>query len=491
MRQTIGVIAASAVLMVSMPAAVLAQTASPGGAAISPAGPNSPIGLSPNPNLNTSGEELRPVSGLPAQPVVNTGLFPSLGNELLDDGIDIHGAILDHFLTNPSVGNTPGNTSQLAILRPSIEFDLGKLAGIRGGFVHTSVTYWFSKSDEPGSVAQLGGALDGYQVTPIVEASVLTRLTYEQLLLNGKLSLEVGKSNVHQYFFIPNSLDPFSYDSPLLYVDGDFNSIPYGVWMGKATYKLTPAWYLQGGLFEDDYARVVRYGWNFGDDNAAGVQALGELGYRTNFTNEAYPANLEAGFEWNTRNGYSNVKGTGEAASKFTSAADYPGGGVIYFQGAKVIWRGPVTQPGLPPRNLQLYSQVDVSVDKPQPFDVDASVGANLTGPLPFRPADVLGFQARYLGLSKVEANFETEEHTLLNRDRFAGTQSRNAFLFEGSYQIQVTKYATLSLYGQYFEHPDDYEVPFVNHVPESGFAAGGLVRVPLGPLLGTSSKPY
>ena len=480
----------SAVLAVNMPVTVLAQTALPGGAGSS-TGTTSPIGLSSNPNLNTPGQELRPVSGLPAQATVNTGLFPGLGNELLNDGIDIHGAILDHFLTNPSVGNVPGNTSQLAILRPSIEFDLGKLLGIQNGFVHTSLTWWFSKSDEPGSIAQLGGALTGYQVTPILEASVLTRLTYEQLLLNGRLSLEVGKSNVHQYFFIPNSLDPFSYDSPVLYVDGDFNSIPYGVWMGKATYKLTPAWYLQGGLFEDDYPRVVKYGWNFGDDGVVGVQALGEIGYRTNFATENYPANLEAGFEWDTRNGYSNVKGTSEAASRFDSAANYPGGGVIYFQGAKVVWRGPVTQPGSPPRNLQLYSQADVSVDKPQPFDADVSVGANLTGPLPFRPVDILGFQARYLALSKVEADFETEEHTLLNRRRFAGTQSRNAFLFEGSYQIQVTRYATLSLYGQYFEHPDDYEVPFINHVPESGFAAGGLVRIPLGPALGTSSKPY
>ena len=162
---------------------------------------------------------------------------------------------------------------------------------------------------------------------------------------------------------------------------------------------------------------------------------------------------------------------------------------MIYFQGAKAVWRGPATQPGLPPRGLQLYSQIDVSVDKPQPLDADASVGANLTGPLPFRPADILGLQARYLLPSKVEANLETDVHTLLNRHHFAGTQSRDAFLFEGSYQIQATRYATLSLYGQYFEHPDDCDVPFVNHVPENGFAAGALVRVPLGPALGTGSK--
>ena len=86
-----------------------------------------------------------------------------------------------------------------------------------------------------------GGVLDGYQTTPIVEGSTLTRLTYEQRLLNGRLDLEVGKSNVHQHFFIPNTLDPFTYDTPLLNVNADFNSIPYALWMGKATYKLTKA----------------------------------------------------------------------------------------------------------------------------------------------------------------------------------------------------------------------------------------------------------
>ena len=84
-------------------------------------------------------------------------------------------------------------------------------------------------------------------------------------MLDGKLDIEFGKSNVHQYFFIPNSLDPFTYDSPLLYADSDFNSIPYSVWMGKATYKLGRGWYVQAGAFEDNYRQVVKYGWTFSE----------------------------------------------------------------------------------------------------------------------------------------------------------------------------------------------------------------------------------
>ena len=490
MRLSFKTVAASVVFAAGLPMAGLAQTVSVGGGAAAPAAPTSPIGIAPNPSQNTPGEELRPTAAPPGPPPVNTGLFPSFGNQLLNNGVDIHGVVLDHAITNPSAGNTPGNTAQLGIFRPIIDLDMGKIAGITGGSAHFSLTYFFSKSDEPGIIAQTGGVLTGYQTTPIAETSTLTRLTYEQQLLNGKLDLEFGKSNVHQYFFIPNSLDPFTYDSPLLYVDSDFNSIPYAVWMGKATYKLGQAWYLQAGAFEDDYRQVVKNGWNFGDRLASGVQVLGEIGYRTEFRTEAYPANLEAGFVWNTRHGYSNVKGTALIATHATTAANYPGGGVFAFQGAKVLARGP-DRPDLPPVNLQIYGQLDAAVDKPQPFDLDASIGFNLTGAIPFRPADILGIQARYLRLSNIEAVFETNDHTLLNRRRFAGTQPRDSYQFEASYQLQVTQYATLSLYGQYYVHPDDYEVPYVNHVPQTGFMAGTLLRIPLGPLLGTSSKPF
>ncbi len=490
MRRTRGMIAISAVLAASVPAAGLAQSSERGSIVSGPAGSNSLIGVSPNPSQNTPGEQLRSAANARALPTVNTGLFPEIGNQLLDDGIDIHGGLLDHAVTNPSTGNIPGNTENLGIFRPDVDIDLGKLFGLQGGIFHAALTYWFSKSDIPGIIAQTGGSLDGYQTTPILEASTLSRLTYEQLLMNKKLDVEVGRGNVHQYFFIPNSLDPFTYDAPLINVNADFNSFPYALWMGRATYKLTPAWYLQGGIFEDAYARVVKNGWNFGTEGATGVQTIGELGYRTNFRTEAYPANLEAGFVWNTRHGYNNLKGTAAVTTRATTAADYPGGGVIVFQGAKVVARGP-NRAGLPPVNLQIYSQLDVAVDKPQPFDLDAAVGANLTGAIPFRPADILGLQARYLRLSAIEAAFETRIHTLLNRRRFAGTQQRDAFQFEASYQIQVTRYATLSLYGQYYVNPDDYFVPFFNRVPGNGFEAGTLLRIPLGPLLGTSVKPF
>ncbi len=110
-------------------------------------------------------------------------------------------------------------------------------------------------------------------------------------------------------------------------------------------------------------------------------------------------------------------------------ATDYPGGGVIFFQGAQVVWRGSGAAANGPPKNIQVCGSLDAAVGKPQPVDMDAMVGANFTGFLPGRPFDILGLQAHYLRLSQVEANFESA----LQR-RVAGpgpAQSRDGFAFE------------------------------------------------------------
>ena len=469
----------------------LAQLDNPSGRPISPKTQDSTIGIAPTQNQNTPGQELRPVETTVGSTPVRSGLFPSFGNTLLNNGVEFHGVVLDHYFANPDAGNTPGfAATNLGVFRPSVDFDLNKIAGIYGASIHTSLTYFFTKNNEPGVIAQTGGALTGYQTTPVLESTVLTKLTYEQKFLADRLDVEVGRANVHQYFFIPNSLDIFTYDSPVLYVDADFNSIPYGPYMGKATYHLTPFWYLQAGAFEDDYRDEVKEGWKFGDSRASGAQILAEVGYRSEFNTEAYPANLEAGFEWNTRTGYSNTKGTGNNALRTTSATDYAGGGVIYWQGAKVIYRGPAaTAPGNSPQNIQVYSQADFAVDQPQPINLDILAGVNFTGFVPCRPNDILGVQARGVQLSSVEAGFETREHTLLNRGRYV-QQPKTGLQLEAMYQLTFP-YATVTAYGQYYANPDDYEVPFVNHIPYNGAEAGFVLRIPLGPLLGTSNKPF
>ena len=473
-------------------AAALVAQAIPATSANAPSSANSgsASGISTNPSNNTTGNLALQGVPLPVSGPPLTGLFPSVGRTLLDEGIDFHGLAFDHFLANPTAGNIPGQTYNLGAILPTLDVDLDKLAGVSGGNIHVQVTLFGLRSNIPGIITDAGGFLTGYQTTPDPSTSpvILSILTYEQKLLDDRLSIEVGRTNVYHYFLLPNGVDIFNDFSSAFNVDGDFPANPFPVWGGRATYHVTPEWYVQGGAFEDNYFRAVNNPDNFGIDANSGAQVLGELGYRSEFNNAAYPASFELGAEWNTRSGYSNIKGGAVIASRFNQATDYPGGGVLFFEGSKVLWRG-AKRPFGPPANIALYGSVDASVDKPQPIDMDALVGMNFTGLVPGRPFDALGLQVHYQRLSAMEANYESRTQNV-----FAGpgpAQNRNNYAFEVVGNIAVAPWLEFDPTVQYFVNPDNLFDPAQRRRPSDGFMAGAFAIIPLGPLLGTSNKPF
>jgi porin len=484
-------------MVLALAAPLAARAADPGAVEVAQAGPSgvpgiaaptSPENQSARPGNNTTGDQTLETPSIPTSEPPRIGLFPQFGKTLLDAGIDLHGIAFDHFLANPSAGIVRGQQINLAAFRPSVDLDLGKLIGLSGGNVHVGLSFFGLRADQPQSLTQLGGFLTGFQTTPVTQTNLVSLLTYEQRFLGDRFSVEVGRTNVFNYFLLPNSLDPFTHYSGTFQINGDFNSVPYPVWGSRATYKLTPKWYLQGGAFEDDYRDAVNYGDRFGTGQASGAQLLAEVGYRSEFSNAAYPANLEAGFEWNTRTGRSNLKGTGAPAIPLLQGANYPGGGVIYMQGEQVLWRGARRVVG-PPANVALYGSLDVSVDKPQPIDMDAMAGVNLTGFVPTRPFDALGLQVKYQRLSQVEVNQENFRQRLLAR--LAPGQQRNGFAFEAVGNIQVTPAFAFRPLVEYFLNPDNYYPPAPPGRPHDGYEVGFFAVVSLGRLLGTSVKPF
>ncbi len=491
------IIAACTILLPTARAADRASSGSAETASLSPGDPadvtaqatpgSSGLGLSPNPNLNTPGQEnVRPVEVPVNLTPPLTGLFPEVGAVLLNNGIDVHGLILDHFLSNPSFGVKPGNTENLGAFRPAMDLDLGKLIGLPGGYVHFANTFFILKSNVSAfGGAQVGGVLAGYQTTSIQESRALTTLSYEQRLLNDQLSFEAGKINVHRYFLLPNGLDPFNYDSRLLYGDGDIAAIPYGLWGGRVNYHFAKDWYVQTGAFEDDYRRAIKNDYNIGDTAASGAQILSEVGQRSEFGNAQYPSNMEVGFEWNTRTGRSNEKATAAPSLPTNTAANYPGGGVFFAQGLKVVWRGPANLDA-PPKNISVWGQFDAAVDKPQPFDVDAATGVNFQGLIPGRPLDTFGLQVNYLRLSQIEANFETREQTLA--DGPGRPQPRDGYSIELVDRVQLNPWASVAALAQYFTAADSY---YSSLRPHDGFLLGAYATIALGPLFGTSRLPF
>ena len=424
----------------------------------------------------------------PESPPPVYGLFPDFGRTLIDNGIDFHGTIIDHFLGQGTAG-VQSETNNLGSASFAIDFDLQKLIGLNGGTLHVIEAVFFGKSNFPHDILEEGGALDGYQGSPAPETSDLRELTYEQKLFNRKFDIELGKTNPYRYFFIPNGLDPFTSESTTIYEDGDFVPLAHPVWGGVANYHFTPKWYTQFGAFEDDYRRSIDNSYNFGADLASGAQVLGEVAYRSEFSNARYPANFEMGFEWNTRTGESNDKGGAGNYSPVLEAYDYTGGGVFYSQGGYTVWRGR-TAAHTAPRNILVWGSFAASVDKPQPIDCDAFAGVNFTGFLPPRPRDILGVQMHYQRLSQIEANHETLLQDRIAVNRGTGSQQRDGYAFEAIDQIQVTRWAQISPYIEYFINPDEYYDPLQKR-GRDGVEGGVLTIISLGRLLGTSQKAF
>ena len=447
-------------------------------------------GISPNPANDTTGDLTQAAPPLPTSDAPRVGLFPEFGARLLNMGIDVHGSAFDHFLATPTAGILPGHNYNLAAASPAVDFDLQRLLGLPGGNLHTEVTFFGLRSNIPGYSLQTGGFITGAQTTPAVSSdpSSISYFTYEQKLLGDKLSIELGRTNAFRYFEISNSIDPFSYFSSVFDVTADLNSFRFPTWGGRVTYKLTPNLAIQGAAFADNFRKSALNPDALGESGASGVQTFVSLEYRTEFSNATYPANAELGFEQNTRHGYSNIKGTAAYATPRMTAANYPGGGVIFAQGQQVVWRG-AAGPGGPPPNIALYGQFDASTEKPQAFDLDMLAGVNFTGLIPGRPSDVLEFEGRYQKLSSREANFESQLRNIF--DGPGPRQPRDAYQLEAVANIQVTPAVAFRPLAEYFVHPDSYYDAAQKGRARSGFMFGFFTRVTFGPLLGTSSKPF
>lgn len=151
--------------------------------------------MSPRPGNDTSGDQTLQLTPEPISAPPRIGLFPSVGAKLLSYGIDIHGVAFDNFPANPTVGVQPGQTANLGAFRPVVDLDLQKLVGVPGGNIHFGMTFFGLRSDIPQIITQTGGQLTGFQTTPAVQTNIVSLFTYEQRRLDGRLSLEAGRTN--------------------------------------------------------------------------------------------------------------------------------------------------------------------------------------------------------------------------------------------------------------------------------------------------------
>jgi porin len=310
------------------------------------------------------------------------------------------------FIDNVSEGSSPGQPGGGLFIIPTFTFDLQRILGIpdaRFRLTEEINAYRFGDNTGPGSFqdAADSGVL-GTEKQNLKEGTTLRQLTYEQLVFNKRVDIEVGRMNLERYFWTPNcSIDSLTCLDVLLQRNAGLPPPAFSTWAGRAAFNVTRDVYLQGGIQEVNPHIINTQGLAFGLHDSTGIFVAGEVAYKSEFSTTPYPGEYEFG-GW-----YSTPTHADPLNAKITRY----GTSALQFWGDQTVWRqdgGATHNPN--DRHVNIFFQTAKSLDNTSLYTTLLSVGANLYAPLKSRPLDIIGVQVTDLQLTHDESEFLAQQ---------------------------------------------------------------------------------
>ena len=410
-----------------------------------------------------------------------TGPLAEFADRAADEGFIFHFLSLDFLQANPTSGLKPGHVENSDYNIIGVDYDLGKRWGLTGSFLHYETTI-FALNANYGFLGQVGDTMLGYQGTANTKPAILSVATFEQKLLGDRLDFEVGRTNANRYYALPQcqSLDTCFQD--VLYYNAGFVSPQYSQYGGNLSYRLTPAVYVQAGVFGDD--GNPRIGYDLGAERYQGVLAIGEFGYKTDFDNDPYPSRASfTGFFNSSPHAALNAFSAATPVPPVGSLTEYGTSGLV-LQGEKIVWRadgGLVKTPS--PTSVALYASAGSGLDSTTPILAHVFAGATLQSPFVGRPADRFGVKVAYERINTSYASY-------LAAANFAAGGSGapfnpNKYVFEANAHIRLPAGLAFEPVVQYGINLNSFYNPTTPARPRDGFYLLGTLIVPVGALLG------
>jgi porin len=422
----------------------------------------------------------------------NTAAPPSLPPGTVDLGHGIT-AILNYtgqFATNPSGGRRQGSAYAGQIFF-GLDADLGRLAGIDGGAVHTIVTQRHGRS-----LAQdfIGNTTSVQEIYGGGQTAHLTALSYEQKLFDNRLDLEVGRLLANPNFLASPFYCNFQNNGICGGPKGAFKMTnitwwPIATWGAHAKAWVTDRVFVHAGVYEVNPRdqQDTQNGIDWSTRGATGVVVPVEVGYSTNFGNDPLPRNYGVGAiidESDYRDPVLDVRRGAHAVSGLDPLTRF-GRSAVYARFDQMVWRPDPT--GV--QGLTLFGAFLAGTGGRQFEDYFLSGGALLTGTLPGRPYDTLGvgFALEHfspLGLANIRA---ARAALGLSNRGIAATQT----ILEVSYGIQLTPAVRLMPNLQYVINPQLQEryLAQPRRIPDA-FVVGAKLSVDLFTLAGFAKGP-
>lgn len=344
-----------------------------------------------------------------AAPAPNPNLS-AVGRALNDKGITPHLIAAYSYFTNPSSGIDTRKNEQVGLIIAGADIDLQKAGLVKGGHIHFSQMWApYTKGMDYGD--NVGSVLAGNPPPFLPKVSHLTRFTYEQRLLNDKLSIELGKSNPGNFYGKSLCAYEFACVNPVLQKVAHFSATPYAGWGVRTAYKITPELEASGGWWRTYQAFPFTNGWEKGWDNSRiyndeGNVYIAGVNYKADRSRSTYPLELES-FLMHTDHKFPHpYHGRAQMEQGMTG---------IHVGARKVVWRkdgGNLSAPH--PSTLSLYGSLSHMFNQTVYTGLKTYANAGILWSAPFanRPGDTLGLNFSTAHISRDGQRYMAERYT-------------------------------------------------------------------------------
>ncbi|WP_375194306.1 carbohydrate porin [Sphingobium sp.] len=359
--------------------------------------------------------------------------------------------------TNVSGGLHP-DAAHAGQIYVGADLDLDRMFGIGGGALHVAVTNRHGHN----LAAMAIGNNTSVQEIYGTQNTHLAILTWQQTLLDGRLDIEVGRSQANIHFLNSPLYCHFQTNSAcgnptFVFKNSNFTYFPASSWMAHAKVHFTPKVMLHAGVYEvnPDRKRASDHGFNFSTRNATGVIVPWELSYGTDFSNDRLPRHYILG-GWIDRGDYADPlrddRG-GIAILTKRPAATRHGRSGLYFRFDQMLTRpDPASE-----RGLSLFGVAMANLSGRVEESRYLGLGIVQTGTFAGRDTDTIGFAIN-------DQRFSDLAMQRMNAARVAaGGRAdirRHQYMMELAYGLQLSPAIRLSPNVQYILHPDQTGAP-------------------------------
>lgn len=395
---------------------------------------------------------------------------------LTDHGLTPHIMLSQLWLGNPSAGTNTQENSSYTMIFAGADANLDQLHLIPGGTIHF-MQLWvpFSHNEDFGNSE--GGLLAGDPAPYIPKTAHLLRFGYEQTLLDGKLSMEIGKSNPGLFFGFNNCNMPQSCVNTVLNKTAGFAPAPYAGWGARAKYQITPTLESGIGAWRTYLAFPFTNGWERWDDvNETGSTLLvANVAKRVSWQQETYPFNWEIlGFHNNMDydDVYYTVNNTSKVYDTGSDVKSHTGVSGMYLTAKKAIWR---SDDGSNPQDAT-PSAISLHGSVTQTFGSDVYTGVSTladtgliwSAPFRSRPLDSYGLTFRWGRLTSNEQHYLQD---MFNSYGGSGwTIPRNEYQLVVDASIMATSSINLQFSAARTWNNTNWQYAYVAVKPESGY---------------------